>query len=180
MRGKFIGRTALEASILLVFAFPGTALGIGYILAFNNPPLLLTGTFMILVINSTFRTAAISVEAGITKLQQIGAEIEEASLNLGAGIITTFRRIVFPIIFPAFMYGFMYSFIRTMKTLSAIIFLISAGNLMFAAYIFDMVHSGQLGLASAATMKLIIIVSITLILIHYLSKWTGLSVTRKA
>ena len=180
VKGKFIGRTALEASILAVFAFPGTALGIGYILAFNNPPLLLTGTFMILVINSTFRTAAISVEAGITKLQQLSTEIEEASWNLGAGIITTFRRTVFPIIFPAFMYGFMYSFIRTMKTLSAIIFLISAGNLMLAAYIFDMVNSGQLGLASAATMKLTIIVGITLILIQYLSKWTGLSVTRRA
>jgi len=180
VRGKFRGRAALEAMVLVAFAFPGTAMGIGYILAFNRPPLLLTGTFIILALNSLVRMLAVGVEAGISKLQQLSIEVEEASLNLGAGIITTFRRIVFPIIFPAFIYGFLYVFIRTMKTLSALIFLVSPGNPMFSIYIFDKTYDGELGRASAASLKLMVIVGACVALLQYLSKWTGLSVTRKA
>jgi len=179
VRGKFKGRTALEGISLSGIALPGTVLGIGYLLAFNNPPLLLTGTIMILVINCVFRHLAIGEEAGIIKLQQLSIEVEEASLNLGASTATTFRRIVLPIIFPAFMYGFMYVFMRAMIGLSAVIFIASPGYPLASIYIFDAATYGQLGVACATTLKLIIIVSACLALMQFLSKWTGLSVTRK-
>ena len=56
---------------LLGFALPGTVLGIGYVLAFNEPPLHLTGTFWILVINCAAHYLAVAVEAGLGKLAQI-------------------------------------------------------------------------------------------------------------
>jgi iron(III) transport system permease protein len=177
-RGRFKGRAVLEMLSLSGFALPGTAMGIGYILAFSKPPLHLTGTVMILVICSMFREFVVGVEAGITKLKQLSIEVEEASLNLGANTATTFRRIVFPIIFPAFIYGFLYGFMRTMVTLSAVIFLASPKTYLASIFIFDSGTFGELGVACATSLKLIVIVGIALAVLQVLSKWTGLSVTR--
>src|SRR5690606_9786403 len=49
----------LEFVGLFGFAIPGTVVGLGYILAFNRPPLLLTGTTWILVLNFLFRNVAV-------------------------------------------------------------------------------------------------------------------------
>jgi len=179
IRGKFRGRTSLEGLYLAGFALPGTVLGLGYLFAFNNPPLLLTGTMMILVISCLFRFAAVGIEAGITKLQQLSIEVEEASLNLGASTITTFRRIVLPIIFPAAMYGFIYVFMTTMVSLSAVVFLTSPGSPLASVFIFQWAQYGYIGLASATVVKLIVIVGICLAIIQYMSRWTGLSITRR-
>jgi len=179
IRGKFRGRTALEGLYLAGFTLPGTVLGLGYLFAFNNPPLLLTGTMIILAINCLFRFAAVGMEAGITKLQQLSIEVEEASLNLGASTVTTFRRIVLPIIFPAAMYGFIYVFMTTMVSLSAVVFLTSPGSPLASVFIFQWAQYGYIGLASATVVKLIVIVGICLAIIQYMSKWTGLSITRR-
>ncbi|MBA7672147.1 hypothetical protein ES703_80321 [subsurface metagenome] len=179
IRGKFRGRSSLEGLYLAGFALPGTVLGLGYIFAFNNPPLLLTGTMIILVVNCLFRFVAVGMEAGITKLQQLSIEVEEASLNLGASTITTFRRIVLPIIFPAAMYGFIYVFMTTMVSLSAVVFLTSPGYPLASVFIFQWAQYGYIGLASATVVKLIVIVGICLAIIQYMSKWTGLSITRR-
>jgi len=179
IRGKFRGRGILEGISLGGFAFPGPALGIGYLMAFNQPPLMLTGTMLILVICCMFRAFAVGEEAGIIKLQQLSIEVEEASLNLGASTATTFRRIVLPIIFPAFMYGFLYIFMRTMVTLSAVIFIIFPGCMLISILIFNAGAYGELGIACAATLKLIAVVATSLAILQALSKRTGLGITAK-
>lgn len=177
VRGSFRARTALEGIALAGFTLPGTVFGIGYIFAFNRPPLLLTGTMMILVINCMFRFLAVGMEAGINKLNQLSIEVEEASLNLGASTATTFRRIVLPIVFPACMYGFMYVFMTSMVSLSAVVFLVSPGQNLASVFIFQWANYGYIGLASATTYKLIAIVGASLAIIQALSRWTGLRPT---
>ena len=179
VRGKFRGRDVLEGLSLSGIALPGTVIGVGYILAFNKPPFLLTGTVAILVICSVFRHMAIGEEAGITKLHQLSIEVEEASLNLGASTVTTFKRIVLPIIFPAFIYGFIYVLMRTMIGLSSMIFLVRPGYPLAAIFIFDAASFGQLGVACATTLKLMVIEGACLLLLLISSKWTGLSITKK-
>ncbi len=178
VRGKARWRVSLEGLYLAGFTLPGTILGIGYLLAFNGPPFPLTGTMMILVISCLFRFVAVGIEAGIVKLKQVSMEVEEASLNLGASPATTFRRIVLPIIFPAAMYGFIYIFMTTMASLSAVVFLTSPGSLLASVFIFQWANYGYVGLASATTLKVIVIVAISVAMIQRMSRWTGLSVIR--
>lgn len=179
VRGKLKGRKLLEALCLAGFGMPGTVIGIGYLLTFNSPPLLLTGTMLILVLNSAFRFAAVGMEAGIAKLHQLSIEVEEASRNLGAGTAVTFVRVVLPIIFPAAIYGFIYVFMTTMVSLSAVVFLTSPGYPLAAVFIFQWAQYGYIGLASATTVKVVAIVGVCLALIHYLSRWTGFGIVRK-
>ena len=174
VRGKFFGRNFIEMVSLSGFALPGTVLGIGYLLAFSAPPLKLTGGIMILALNCVFRFLAVGVEAGISKLHQIHIEIEEASADLGAGFLTTFFRIVLPIMFPAFIAGFLYTFMTAIVSLSAVVFLVSPGFELAAVKIFDAAVYGEIGIASATTMKLVLIVMICMIILNFISKKTRL------
>ncbi|MFV2035700.1 MAG: ABC transporter permease, partial [Halocynthiibacter sp.] len=50
-RQTFRGKNAFEFGTMLSFAIPGTVIGVSYILAFNVPPIEITGTGIILVIS---------------------------------------------------------------------------------------------------------------------------------
>ena len=64
VRHRFPGRSYMQFSSILTFAVPGTVLGIGYVFAFNQKPLVLTGTAFILVIAFCFRNMPVGIEAG--------------------------------------------------------------------------------------------------------------------
>jgi iron(III) transport system permease protein len=158
---------------------PGTVIGVGYLIAFAAPPIKLTGGIMILALNCVFRFLAVGVEAGITKLHQINIEIEEASWDMGATFLTTFRRIVLPIMFPSFISGFIYTFMTTMVSLSAVVFLVSPGYELAAVTIFDAAAYGKIGLASATTLKMILVVIMCMITLNLLTKFTNLDIEPK-
>ena len=179
VRGKFVGRNLIEMISLSGFALPGTVIGVGYLIAFASPPMKLTGGIMILALNCVFRFLAVGVEAGITKLHQINIEIEEASWDMGATFFTTFRRIVLPIMFPAFIAGFIYTFMTAMVSLSAVVFLVSPGYELAAVAIFDAAAYGKIGLASATTLKMIMVVILCMIILNLLTKFTNLNIERK-
>jgi iron(III) transport system permease protein len=179
MRGKFPGRHVMEMLALSGFALPGTVIGVGYIIAFNRPPFLLTGTIWIIILNCVFRFLAVGVEAGISKLHQISVEIEEASADLGADFLTVFFKVILPIMFSAFVAGFIYTFMTTMMSLSSVIFLVAPGFDLASVYIFLTAQLGELGVASATTIKVIAIVVASMALLKVIAKKTGLDVQKQ-
>lgn len=173
VRRVFPGRTALEFGAILSFAVPGTVVGIGYILAFNAPPLVLTGTLTILVLCFVFRYVPVGIQSGIAVLRQIDASIEEAAQNLGADGLTTFRKVTLPLIAPAFFSGLVYAFVRAMTAISAAIFLVSANWNLMTVQILNQVGSGRLGVAAAYSVVVIVIVLVAIMVIgKAVGRWT--------
>jgi iron(III) transport system permease protein len=173
VRRVFPGRTALEFGSILSFAVPGTVVGIGYILAFNTPPFLLTGTLAILVLCFVFRYMPVGIQSGIAVLRQIDPSIEEAAQNLGASSLTTFRKVTLPLIAPAFFSGLVYAFVRAMTAISAAIFLVSANWNLMTVQILNQVGSGRLGVAAAFSIVVIVIVLIAIGIISLLvGRWS--------
>ncbi len=158
VRKQFWGKNLLQFSSLLSFAVPGTVVGIGYVLAFNEKPFLLTGTAAIIILNLIFRNMPVGIESGVASLKQIDPAIEEASTDLGAGSAYTFSNITLPLIKPAFFSGLSYSFVRGMTAVSAIIFLVSARWNHLTALILAQTEIMRLGAASVLSLILIIIV----------------------
>jgi iron(III) transport system permease protein len=156
-RQDFAGKRSFEFGTMLSFAIPGTVVGISYILAFNVPPIELTGTAAILVICFVFRNMPVGVRAGVATLAQIDKSLDEASHTLGARSATTIRRIVLPLLRPAIVAALVYSFVRAMTAVSAVIFLVSAEYNMSTAYIVGRVEAGEFGLAIAYSCVLIVI-----------------------
>ena len=85
MRQEFGFKRSFEFGTMLSFAIPGTVIGVAYILAFNVPPIELTGTGIILVIAFIFRNMPVGVRAGIATMSQLDRSLDEASLTLRAG-----------------------------------------------------------------------------------------------
>jgi iron(III) transport system permease protein len=158
VRTSFPGKGLMEFTSILNFAVPGTVIGIGYILAFNRPPLMLMGTLAILVLNFVFRYIPVGIQSGIAVLRQIDPSIEEAAQNLGADRMTTFRKVTLPIIAPAFFSGLVFAFVRAMTAISAAIFLVSANWNLLTVQILNQVGSGRLGVAAAFSVILVVIV----------------------
>ncbi|MDD3516543.1 MAG: iron ABC transporter permease [Synergistaceae bacterium] len=158
VRTSFPGKGLMEFTSILNFAVPGTVIGIGYILAFNRPPVVLMGTLAILVLNFVFRYIPVGIQSGIAVLRQIDPSIEEAAQNLGADRMTTFRKVTLPIIAPAFFSGLVFAFVRAMTAISAAIFLVSANWNLLTVQILNQVGSGRLGVAAAFSVILVVIV----------------------
>jgi iron(III) transport system permease protein len=166
-RGRLVGRHALDFMAMLGAAVPGTVLGIGFIIAFNRPPLLLTGTAAIIVICYVVRSLATGQRAAVAALLQIDPAIEEASTTLGADQATTFRRVTLPLIRGALVTGMIYTFAHSMTAISAIIFLTSPRWKVLTKEILDLVELGYLGNAIALTTILVMIVFGAMALVTY-------------
>ena len=158
-RNRFAGQRAFEFAALLAFAIPGTVLGVSYILAFNVPPFELTGTALIIVLCFVFRSLPVGVRAGTASFKQLDPSLDEASTLLRAGTATTLRRVVLPLLKPAIVAALVYSFVRSMTTVSAVIFLVTAENELATTYIIGRVGNGDYGVALAYCTVLIVLMS---------------------
>jgi iron(III) transport system permease protein len=162
-RQNFAGRRAFEFGTMLSFAIPGTVVGVSYILAFNVPPIEITGTAFILVMCFVFRNMPVSVRSGIATLSQIDRSLDEASLTLGARSFATVRHVILPLLRPAVIASLVYSFVRAMTAVSAVIFLVSAEYNMATTYIVGRVEAGEFGLAIAYSSVLIVVMLLAVI-----------------
>jgi len=167
-RQTFRGRRSFEFGTMLSFAIPGTVIGVAYVMAFNVPPIEITGTAMVLVICFVFRNMPVGVRAGIASLSQIDKSLDEASLTLGAGTGGTIRRVMLPLLRPAIIAALVYSFVRAMTAVSAVIFLVTAKYNLATAYIVGRVEAGELGVAIAYASVLIFVMIAAILLIQLL------------
>ena len=167
-RQRFAGRSAFEFGTMLSFAIPGTVIGVSYILAFNVPPIEITGTALILVVCNVFRNMPVGVRAGMASMAQIDRSLDEASITLGARGFTVLRTILLPLLKPAVVAALVYSFVRSMTTLSAVIFLVSAQYEWATTYIINRVVNGDYGVAIAYSSALIVLMLVAIWVIQML------------
>ncbi|MDD2334289.1 MAG: iron ABC transporter permease [Mesotoga sp.] len=176
VRKVFPGRRVMEFTSMLSFAVPGTVIGIGYILSLNKPPLLLTGTLAILVLNFVFRYIPVGIQSGVALLNQVDPAIEEAAYTLGADNRQVFTKVTLPLIMPAFFSALVFAFVRAMTAISAAIFLVSARWNLITVQILSQSDSGRLSEACAFSVLLIgMIMSFILILKIFLKNKISLS-----
>ncbi len=167
-RTRFVGERVFEFSALLAFAIPGTVLGVSYILAFNVPPFELTGTALIIVLCFVFRNLPVGVRAGTASFKQLDRSLDEASTMLRASTATTLRRVVLPLLKPALVAALVYSFVRSMTTVSAVVFLVTAETELATTYIIGRVGNGDYGVALAYCTVLIVLMLLATVAIQRL------------
>ena len=150
----------LETISLLNYTLPGTVVGIAYIIAFNDKPIVLTGTLYILVAAYLFRYSSAGIRNVIAALSQIDPSIEEASRSLGASSVKTFTSITIPLVLPAVLAGMRYLFIHSMTAISATIFLVSVHWTLITTRILECMTELQFAQACAFSIVLIVLVFI--------------------
>ncbi|HDR1071201.1 TPA: iron ABC transporter permease [Pasteurella multocida] len=157
VRREFKGKKTLKFLTLLCFAVPGTVAGVSYIIAFNSSPIYLTGTAMIIILSMVMRNMPVGMRAAIAGLGQLDKSLDEASLSLKGSSFKTIWYIVFPLLKPALLSALVTSFVRSMTTVSAIIFLVTADTRVATSYILNRVEDGEYGIAIAYGSILIVV-----------------------
>lgn len=157
VRKEFTGKKTLEFLTMLCFAVPGTVAGVSYILAFNDAPLYITGTGVIIIISMVMRDLPIGMRAAIAGLGQLDKSLDEASLSLKGNSWKTLIYVTLPLLKPALLSALITSFVRAMTTVSAIVFLVTADTRVATAYILNRVEDGEYGIAIAYGSLLIVV-----------------------
>ena len=161
-RQRFAGQGLFEFLTMLSFAIPGTVIGVSYILAFNLPPIELTGTGLIMIIAFVFRNMPVGIRAGLANLSQIDRSLDEASFTLRARSGATLRRVILPLLRPAVATAMVYAFVRAITSVSAVIFLVSGEYNLATVYIVGRAEYGEYGLAIVYSAVLIVIMLLAL------------------
>lgn len=173
---NYYGKRFIEVASVLMFAVPGTVLGISYILGFNainvfGRTFSLTGTAVILVIVFTFRNMPVAIESGTTTLLQIDNSIEEASTILGADTGYSFRRITLPMLRNAFFSGIVYSFTKAITAVSAVIFLVSARWNLVTSKIYSLFDQAKYSQAAAFVTMMVVILLVFIGIFNGIINW---------
>ncbi|MBI3120790.1 MAG: iron ABC transporter permease [candidate division NC10 bacterium] len=156
----------LDASIMLAYAIPGTVVGVGLIVVYNRPPIILTGTWIILLVSYFIRHLPYPVRSCTAMLQQIDIRVEEASVSLGVPPFRTFLKVTIPLMFPAILSGAALAWMTTIGELSSSILLYSGPWATMSVAIFTEVFSNHFGTASALASILIVAAFVPLFLTY--------------
>jgi len=171
-RKPFFKQTLYFFSVMPA-AIPGLVMGLGYILAFNRPYFPFYGTPWIIVINIVICNFTLGVLSSVSNLKNIDPSIEEASISLGGDTIQSFFRIIFPLARVAYFQNFTYFFMRSMTTISAVIFLVSASVHLAAIEIIMLDNDGWTASANAMCTCIIVIVLVVLGISNIVNKRTS-------
>jgi iron(III) transport system permease protein len=186
------GSEALDFLGMLGIAVPGTVIGIGYAITYNDPVKIagvtvfpqvaggaaLIGGSIAIIMVYIIRSSPAGQRSGIAMLQQIDPAIEEASASLGAAGGKTFRLVTLPLISGAFLSGLMYAFAHSMTTLSPIIFLVTPDTSILTQKILAEADQGRYGNVFALCCILIMLIMIIGGLINLLVRRTQVSIDR--
>ena len=159
----------LDILVMLPLAIAGTVQGIALAATYNKGIIVLTGTWMILVLAYFIRKAPYSIKTTSSLLQQIDPSIEEASINLGVPPVRSFIWVVLPIMMPGIIAGAIIMWVTTLAELSTTIVLYYGPWATMTVEIFQRIGSGDFGPASAYATILIISVLIPLFILNRVS-----------
>ncbi|MBN1828736.1 MAG: iron ABC transporter permease [Deltaproteobacteria bacterium] len=159
----------LDILVMLPLAIAGTVQGIALAATYNKGFIVLTGTWMILVLAYFIRKTPYSIKTTSALLQQIDASIEEASINLGVPPVRSFIKVVIPIMLPGIIAGGIIMWVTTLAELSSTIVLYYGPWATMTVEVFQRIGSGDFGPASAYATILIISVLIPLFILNRIS-----------
>lgn len=124
-RFRFFGRDTVSLLIILPIALPGVVTGIALANAFLTMFGIELGLFSLVVSHATFCVVTVFNNA-IARLRRLGGNLEEASMDLGAGTFRTFWSVTLPMMRSALLAGALLSFALSFDEIIVTTF--TAGN----------------------------------------------------
>ena len=161
---------------ILPAAVPGMVLGLGYILVFNDPsnPLeFLYGTLLILALCNVYHYHAQGFLIATTSINQISRVFDEASTSLGGGFLKTLWDVILPIIAPSIISVGVFFFVRSMVTLSAVIFLVTPVTQVAAVSVLLLDDAGNANQAAAFSVCIMLVVATALLMFQLALRISG-------
>jgi putative spermidine/putrescine transport system permease protein len=125
-RYRFFGRDTLSLLIILPIALPGIVTGIALNNAFRTILGLDLGLLTAIIAHATFCIVVVFNNV-IARLRRTGGNLQEASMDLGADGVTTFRLVTFPTLRSALLAGGLLAFALSFDEIIVTTFTLGAG-----------------------------------------------------
>lgn len=170
VRQRGIAGQAMDMLIMFPYVIPGAVLGISLIVAFNKPPMILTGTAFIMIIAFVVRKLPYTVRSGSAFLQQMDPSVEEASINLGVSPMKTFFSMTARIMAPGILSGAILSWITCINELSSSVMLYGGKTSTISVAIYTEVVRNSYGTAAALATILTVSTVVSLLIFLKVSK----------
>ncbi|QUQ68052.1 ABC transporter permease [Kutzneria sp. CA-103260] len=135
-RYRFIGRNPVSLLVVLPIALPGIVTGIALNNAFRTILGVNLGLFTAIVAHATFCIVVVFNNV-VARLRRMGNNLEEASMDLGADGITTFRLVTFPMLRSALLAGGLLAFALSFDEIIVTTFTLGAGMETVPIWIYD-------------------------------------------
>ena len=148
-RRKSLLTDIIDTLTMFPYIIPGSVLGITLLLAFNEEPLLLSGTALIIIISLVIRRLPYTLRSSSAILYQISPSIEEASISLGASPLKTFFKVTAVMMLPGVMSGAILSWITAINELSSSVILFTGATKTMSVAIYTEVIRASYGTAAA-------------------------------
>lgn len=161
---------ALDSMLMVPYVVPGVVLGLGFVVAFNQPPLLLTGTALIIILILFIRRLPYAVRSSAAILRQVKGSIEEAAISLGTPPGRAFLKVTLPLMLPGIIAGALLSFITAINELSSSLVLYVGRTMTMPVRIYLSVLDGEFGTAAALSTILLVTTGLAVFIIFRVSE----------
>ena len=160
----------IDMSSMMPYIIPGSVVGIAMLTAFNKPPLMISGGFLIMIVAFVVRRLPYTIRSGAAILSQIPLSVEEASISLGTGKMKTFFKVTLPMMTNGIISGAVLSCITMITELSSSIILYTGRTRTLTVSIYTEVIRGNYGVAAALSAMLTAMTVAALLLFMRISK----------
>ena len=170
VRRRSTANNVIDIMSMLPYIIPGSVVGIALIMAFNQKPLILTGTMIIMVIALVIRRLPYTIRSSVATLQQIPITVEEAAISLGASKAKTFFLVTVPMMANGIISGAILSWVTIITELSTAICLYTVRTQTLTLAIYVYVSRGNDGIAAALATILSLTTVVSLCIFMKVSK----------
>ncbi|CRF32165.1 iron ABC transporter permease [Brachyspira suanatina] len=169
IRRKNILTNIIDIVSMFPYIIPGSVLGITFLTAFNKPPIILTGSSIIIVISLVIRRLPYTLRSSSAILYQIDKNVDEASISLGASEMKTFFYITAKLMLSGVLSGAILSWITVINELSSSVILYTTKSRTMSVAIYQEVIRASYGTAAALSTILTFTTIISLIIFFKIS-----------
>ncbi|MER6791153.1 ABC transporter permease [Amycolatopsis mediterranei] len=135
-RYRFFGRNPVSLLIILPIALPGIVTGIALNNAFRTILGIDLGLLTAIIAHATFCIVVVFNNV-VARLRRMGGNLEEASMDLGATGLTTFRLVTFPMLRSALLAGGLLAFALSFDEIIVTTFTLGTGMETLPIWIYD-------------------------------------------
>jgi putative spermidine/putrescine transport system permease protein len=168
-RYKFFGRDSVSLLIILPIALPGIVTGIALNNAFRTILGIDLGLMTAIIAHATFCIVVVFNNV-VARLRRMGGNLEEASMDLGADGITTFRLVTFPMLRSALLAGGLLAFALSFDEIIVTTFTLGTGLETLPIWIYNnLFRPNQAPVVNVVAAVLIVVSTVPVYLAQRLS-----------
>lgn len=170
VRRRNLMNNIIDTLSMVPYIIPGSVVGIALVIAFNGPPLVLTGSSIIMIIALIIRRLPYTIRSSVAILQQIPLTVEEAAISLGCTKLQAFFKVTVPMMANGILSGAILSWVTIITELSTAIILYNRSTITLTLSIYVQVSRGSYGTAAAYATVLNLLTVVSLLIFMKFSK----------